>query len=63
MSTAWADTSSSACENIERFSASVGLIGVEYMIRSSLWETLPEEEKKYWHSHKYEVCTLEQNMK
>ena len=33
-----------------------GLIGIEYMISTSLWETLPEEEKKYWHSHKYEVC-------
>jgi hypothetical protein len=52
---------SCAFENTERLSiASVGLIGVEYMIRSSLWETLPEEEKKYWHSHRYEVCRLYQ---
>ena len=35
--------------------AAAGLIGIEYMIRSSLWETLPKEEQKYWHSHKYEV--------
>lgn len=32
-----------------------GLIGIEYMISTALFETLPEEEKKYWHSHKYEV--------
>ena len=25
------------------------------MISTALWETLPDEEKKYWHSHKYEV--------
>lgn len=31
------------------------LIGVEYMIPIARFETLPEEEKKYWHSHFYEV--------
>lgn len=31
------------------------LIGVEYMISSRLFDTLPTEEKKYWHSHRYEV--------
>ncbi len=31
------------------------LIGLEYIISSKLFEGLPEEEKMYWHSHKYEV--------
>jgi hypothetical protein len=32
------------------------LIGVEYIISAKLFEQLPPEEKKYWHSHAYEVC-------
>lgn len=31
------------------------LIGVEYMIPISRFNTLPEEEKKYWHTHFHEV--------
>lgn len=31
------------------------LIGIEYIISRRLFETLPEEEKKLWHSHVYEV--------
>jgi hypothetical protein len=31
------------------------LIGVEYIISRRLYEQLPEDEKKYWHSHVYEV--------
>lgn len=31
------------------------LIGVEYMITPKLYETLPQEERKLWHSHVYEV--------
>lgn len=31
------------------------LIGVEYMIPRARFETLPEAEKKYWHSHQFEV--------
>ncbi|KAI9373492.1 hypothetical protein BJX61DRAFT_502339 [Aspergillus egyptiacus] len=31
------------------------LIGVEYMITPRLYETLPSEERKLWHSHEYEV--------
>jgi hypothetical protein len=31
------------------------LMGVEYIITPKLFKTLPEEEKKLWHSHKYEV--------
>lgn len=31
------------------------LIGVEYLISERLFKTLPEEEKRLWHSHAYEV--------
>ncbi|GLJ07600.1 hypothetical protein SUGI_0070600 [Cryptomeria japonica] len=31
------------------------LIGVEYMVSEKLFLTLPDEEKKLWHSHEYEV--------
>jgi len=31
------------------------LIGVEYIISEKLFKTLDDNEKKYWHSHKYEV--------
>ncbi|KAI1344259.1 hypothetical protein F5Y15DRAFT_365973 [Xylariaceae sp. FL0016] len=31
------------------------LIGIEYMITPKLYETLPSEERKLWHSHVYEV--------
>lgn len=33
------------------------LIGIEYIISRRLYEELPEDEKKYWHSHVYEVGT------
>jgi len=31
------------------------LIGVEYMISEKLFDELPEDEKRLWHSHVYEV--------
>lgn len=31
------------------------LIGVEYMITEPIYRTLPEDEKKLWHSHEFEV--------
>ncbi len=31
------------------------LMGVEYIISERLFKQLPEEEKKLWHSHQYEV--------
>ncbi len=31
------------------------MIGVEYIISERLFNTLPEDEKKLWHSHRYEV--------
>ncbi|CAG8750454.1 12936_t:CDS:2, partial [Acaulospora colombiana] len=34
------------------------LIGVEYIISAKVFLTLPEEEKKYWHSHVYEASNV-----
>ncbi|EJD06856.1 embryo-specific protein [Fomitiporia mediterranea MF3/22] len=31
------------------------LIGIEYLITEKVFNTLPQEEKRYWHSHKYEI--------
>ncbi|RMJ26958.1 DUF1264 domain protein [Aspergillus sp. HF37] len=31
------------------------LIGVEYMIPAHVYQTLPDDEKKLWHSHDFEV--------
>jgi hypothetical protein len=31
------------------------LLGVEYMVPDKLFRSLPDEEKKYWHPHTYEV--------
>lgn len=33
------------------------LIGVEYIISRQMFEGLPDEEKRYWHSHAYEVSS------
>ncbi|KAI0362189.1 DUF1264-domain-containing protein [Trametes cingulata] len=31
------------------------LIGIEYIVSEKIFASLPPEEKKYWHSHKYEI--------
>jgi len=31
------------------------LIGVEYMVSDAIYQTMPEDEKTYWHDHKHEV--------
>jgi Protein of unknown function (DUF1264) len=33
------------------------LIGIEYIVSERLFETLPEEEKPYWHPHNYEILS------
>ena len=35
------------------------IMGIEYIISEKLFKTLSEEEKKLWHSHKYEVLSGE----
>jgi hypothetical protein len=31
------------------------LIGVEYLVSDRVYRTMPEDERAYWHDHKYEV--------
>lgn len=33
------------------------LIGIEYIISETLFKGLPDEEKKLWHSHRYEIMS------
>jgi hypothetical protein len=33
------------------------LIGVEYIVSERLFDSLPEQEKSYWHPHNYEVLS------
>lgn len=35
------------------------LIGIEYIVSERLFESLPEQEKPYWHPHNYEVLSGE----
>ncbi|CAH9062577.1 unnamed protein product [Cuscuta epithymum] len=43
------------CLLYDRPDADGRLIGVEYMVSEALFMTLPDEEKKLWHSHEFEV--------
>ncbi|KAG1471837.1 hypothetical protein G6F56_001901 [Rhizopus delemar] len=36
-------------------SSDAKLIAIEYIISEALFTSLPDKEKKFWHSHKYEV--------
>ena len=33
------------------------LTGIEYIISEKLFESLPEDERKYWHPHNYEILS------
>lgn len=33
------------------------LVGIEYIISESLFESLPEQEKTYWHPHNFEILS------
>jgi len=43
------------CVIYESDKANARLIGIEYIITEKLFNQLPEDEKKYWHSHIHEV--------
>ena len=45
------------CVIYESNQTNARLIGVEYIVSERLFKTLPEEEKKLWHSHHYEVTS------
>jgi hypothetical protein len=43
------------CVLFDGTGANAKLLGVEYLISDEAYRKLPEEEKKYWHAHTYEV--------
>ncbi|MCG7309437.1 OBAP family protein [Brachybacterium sp. ACRRE] len=43
------------CVIFDRNSPDARLIGIEYIISEERFRALPEEEKKLWHSHHYEI--------
>jgi hypothetical protein len=43
------------CAIYDSDQAGAKLIGIEYVITDKLFQTLDDEEKKFWHSHIYEV--------
>jgi hypothetical protein len=45
------------CLLFESCEKNAKLLGVEYIIADRLYRGLPEEEKKYWHPHTYEVLS------
>jgi hypothetical protein len=44
-----------ACVLYDSDKKNARLIGVEYIVSAKIFETLPADEKKLWHSHNYEV--------
>jgi hypothetical protein len=45
------------CVIYESDSRTARLVGVEYIISGKLFATLPADERKLWHSHRYEVMS------
>jgi len=43
------------CVIFDRNAPDARLIGIEYIISQERFESLPEDEKRLWHSHRYEV--------
>lgn len=43
------------CVIFDRNAPNARLIGIEYIISADLFRSLPEDEKRLWHSHRYEV--------
>ena len=47
----------SQCVLYDGNSKEAQLNGIEYIISEKLYKTLPEDEKKYWHPHNYEILS------
>jgi hypothetical protein len=45
------------CIIFDKNSADAKLIGIEYVVHKRLYDKFPQEEKKYWHPHSYEVLS------
>jgi len=50
----WINDDVAQCAVYDGEDANARLIGIEYVISSKLFETLPTEEQKMWHSHAYD---------
>ena len=47
------------CALFDGGGADANLNGIEYIISEKLFDTLPAEEKQYWHPHNYEILSGE----
>jgi hypothetical protein len=47
------------CALFDGRGADANLNGIEYIISEKVFETLPAEEKQYWHPHNYEILSGE----
>ena len=45
------------CVLFDGNTSEANLIGIEYIVSESLFDTLPEEERGYWHPHNYEILS------
>lgn len=45
------------CVLFDGNTADANLTGIEYIISEKLFESLPDEEKQYWHPHNYEILS------
>jgi hypothetical protein len=45
------------CVLYDSVSPGAKLLGVEYIVSDKIFRSLPDEEKKYWHPHTYEVLS------
>jgi hypothetical protein len=45
------------CVLFDGNTADANLNGIEYIISEQLFESLPEQEKQYWHPHNYEILS------
>jgi hypothetical protein len=45
------------CALFDGNTAEANLNGIEYIISETLFDSLPEEEKQYWHPHNYEILS------
>lgn len=45
------------CVLFDGNTGNANLIGIEYIVSETLFDSLPEEEKRYWHPHNYEVLS------
>lgn len=45
------------CALFDGNTRTANLNGIEYIISERLFESLPEEEKQYWHPHNYEILS------